>query len=498
MPKQVRVFYAYPHSPPNVGETISSTVGKLKGDGALKKGNIRFRLWADNAVSGKDLVTTILEQIDRNHIFACDLTYPNPNVSFELGYAIAKFKRIFTSLNPSIDEAEREYRRTYYSLLNMGYTGYDNHESLATSFLLERPWQSLDQTLLDDRFRPPMHRPEDPTLLYIKPPLNTDSVIAVQEELKRSLFSESIIVDDPSEYSSQMLEWYADKILIADAVVVHMLSATHVDHSSHNLKASIVAGLAHGLGRPMLMFGHAPYDSPVDYEQWLIVHDTAEECVSRAKTWLGEVGNNLSYRRGRRRHVGSRTSRQMDLRSVFLGDVVAEHESHKLYEYFVETSSFYQAMDDPLTILLGRRGTGKTAILYAIDSEMNSMTGNHVTILKPVGYETHGLIRVLEEFRQRSERGFLIESLWKYLIYSEIATSVALKIRSRPVYQTRTAPEEVFLNYCETNVEILTPPFSERIENAVLSLEGEGQTRQCKGDVTIAKRYFRVRTKLDS
>ena len=110
----------------------------------------------------------------------------------------------------------------------MGYTGYDNHENLADSLLQEKPWQSLDQTLLDYRYRQQMHRLEDPTLLYVKPPLNTDSVIAVREEFKRSLFSDSLIVDDPTEYSSQILEWYADKILIADAVVVHLLSAEHV------------------------------------------------------------------------------------------------------------------------------------------------------------------------------------------------------------------------------------------------------------------------------
>ena len=475
MPKQVRVFYAYPHEPRNVGETISSTISKLKADGALKKDNIRFRPWTDNAVSGKHLVTTVLGQVDRNHVFACDLTYPNPNVSFELGYAIARFKRVFTSLNPSIDEAARDYKRIYFSLLNMGYTGYDNHESLADSFLQEKPWTSLDQTLLDYRLRQQMPRLEDPTLLYVKPPLNSDSVIAIQEEFKRSLFSESIIVDDPNEYSSQILEWYTDKILTADAVIVHLLSTAHVRHSSHNLKASIVAGLAHGFRRPMIMLAHAPYEPPVDYQQWLSVHDTAEACVARAKTWLGEVGNNLAHQRARRRRVGSRTSRQMDLRSLFLGDVVAEHEAHRLYDYFVETSSFYQAMDSPLTILLGRRGTGKTAILYAIDSELNSTTSNHVTVLKPVGYETHGLIRVLEEIRQRSERGFLIESLWKYLIYSEIATSVAMKIRNRPVYQARTIEEEAFLDYCDANAAVFMPPFSERIENAVFSLEGVGK-----------------------
>ena len=42
-------------------------------------------------VGGMRLVDTILSNIDRADVFACDLTYPNPNVSFELGYAIVLF-----------------------------------------------------------------------------------------------------------------------------------------------------------------------------------------------------------------------------------------------------------------------------------------------------------------------------------------------------------------------------------------------------------------------
>ena len=492
MPKQARIFYAYPHHPSHVGETISSAATKLKGDGVLKKNNVRFRLWADNTVSGKPLLKTVLGQIDRSHIFACDLTYPNPNVNFELGYAIARFKRIFATLDPSVSKAERDFQRIYFSLLHMGYVTYDNHESLAQSFLQEKPWTSLDKTLLDDRYRRQLPRLENPTLLYVKPPWNSDSVIAIQEEFKTSLFSESIVVDDPNEYSSQILEWYIEKIMTADAVVVHLLSSSHVDNSFHNLRASIVAGLAQGLRRPMIMLAHAPYEPPVDYEKWLSVHETAAACVATAKSWLNEVSTGLTHQRARRQYIGSRTSRKMELRSLFLGDLVAEHEAHTLYDYFVETSSFYQAMDNPLTILLGRRGTGKTAILYAISSEMNSTTSNHVTILKPVGYETHGLIRVVEEIRQHSERGFLIESLWKYLIYSEIANSVATKIRNRPVYQERTAEEKAFLDYCDNNETVLRPPFSERIESAVLSLEGVG------GIVDAREQRLRISEKLHS
>ena len=275
-----------------------------------------------------------------------------------------------------------------------------------------------------------------------------------------------------------MLDWYAEKLLSADVFVVHLLSTDHADRRDHNLKASIVAGLAQGFGRPMLMLAHAPYESPVDYDQWLKVHDTAESCLTVTKTWLDSVSVNLPHRRPRRQQAVPSPSARLDLRSLFLGDPVAEHESDRLFEYFVETASYYQALEGPLTILVGRRGTGKTAILYAIRSEISKSRDDHVTVIKPIGYETHGLIRVLRDVSHRSERGFLIESLWKYLIYSEIATSVATAITSRPIYHVRTAEEDAFLDYYESNSRLLSPPFSERIDNAVSSLEGVGDINQ--------------------
>ena len=153
MRKRTRIFYAYPHNPPDLGETILATIDRLKVEGVLKRHNIRFTPWKDNIVSGKQLLSTITGQIDRHQVFACDLTYPNPNVSFELGYAIGRFKRIFVSVNPNITESNRYYRRIYFSLLAMGYVDYGNHENLAESFCREKPWTSLDQTLLDKRYR---------------------------------------------------------------------------------------------------------------------------------------------------------------------------------------------------------------------------------------------------------------------------------------------------------------------------------------------------------
>ena len=475
MRKRTRIFYAYPHNPPDLGETILATIDRLKVEGVLKRHNIRFTPWKDNIVSGKQLLSTITGQIDRHQVFACDLTYPNPNVSFELGYAIGRFKRIFVSVNPNITESNRYYRRIYFSLLAMGYVDYGNHENLAESFCREKPWTSLDQTLLDKRYRQQRARLEYPTLMYVKTPVTSDSVISTQEEFEKSIFSNSLIVDDPREYSAQGLEWYVEKLMSADAVAVHLLSTEHIDHISHNIRASMIAGLSLGLGLRLVILAHAPYQPPLDYQKLLKVHDTSQSCVSSVREWLNDVSADLSHRRSRRPVAKQRASRKLDLRSLFLGDPVAEHEAQNLHEYFVETSFFYRALDGPLTILVGRRGSGKTAILYAIYGEMRSKKGNHVTILKPIGYETHGLLRVIQRIQQRSERGFLIESLWKFLIYSEIAKSVAEEILDRPVYQLRAPEESEFLDYLEENAAVVKPPFSERIENAVNSLKDVGE-----------------------
>ena len=191
-----------------------------------------------------------------------------------------------------------------------------------------------------------------------------------------------------------------------------------------------------------------------------------------ASGWLSDITENLPRRRERRSQEAP--SKKLELRHVALGQPVAEHERDELDNYFVETSPFYTALEGPTTVLIGRRGTGKTAILYAIHAHHARLRGNHATILNPVGYEMEGLVRVLEEIRQFSERGFLIESLWKYLVYSEVALSLEEYLNERPLHQPRNSAEDEFLVYCESNAHLIRQPFSVRLQNAINSLEGTG------------------------
>ena len=119
MPKNRRVFYAFPSEPPALRETISNALEMLKDKTEIKRDRIRFVPWTDMSVGGKGLVATILQNIDRADVFACDLTYPNRNVSFELGYAIGRFKRdlytILQSVEVLVGLVSPEHRETLRS-----------------------------------------------------------------------------------------------------------------------------------------------------------------------------------------------------------------------------------------------------------------------------------------------------------------------------------------------------------------------------------------------
>ena len=475
MPKKARrsdtVFYAYPSRPPSVDETLNNAAKYVATFPAFRS-SLRIKLWPDLSVSGRRIVDQITQSIDREDVFACDLTFPNLNVAFELGYAIGRLKRIWVSLDTSIKGANRSFQRLYSGIVPAGYAEYVNHRELGDALMSDQPWSTPHDTLLSDSYSAHAPRAEQPALLYVKPPIETDAVIAVGERLASSIFSARTTIDDPRENPSPTLEWYADKAYRCDAVLVHLLSPSHSGAENHNVKASFVAGLAHAFKKHVFMLAHAPFQSPVDYRNLLASHATAKQARSALDRWLREIEPGLPRRRPRRIAEPMSAVTRLDLRMISVGEPVAEHESQILDEYFVETSHYYAALESQTAILVGRRGTGKTANLFALENTLKSDKRNHVCVMKPVGYEMDGLVRLLNENIHRAEQGYLIESLWKFLVYSELACGVSEGITSRPSYQVPNQHESALVAYVEDHSHVLCTPFSERINSAVNSLVG--------------------------
>ena len=283
------------------------------------------------------------------------------------------------------------------------------------------------------------------------------------------------------ENRSPTLDWYASNMHPAEAVLIHLLAEDQKGHLDHNVKCAFVAGLAVGFRKPVLMVSKKPFSPAIDYQSLLHTHDTADEFSSVVQSWIDKLRESIPVRRSRRSVTIDRSLRRIDLRNLAIGDFVAENERHRIDDYFVERSAYFRALDDPVTIVVGRRGVGKSAQLYAMEAQLTSDKRNHVCVIKPVGYEVDGLVRVLQSIIHSSERGYLIESLWKFLIYTELAGSVYRSIESRPPHQLPTEEESRLVEYFDDNKAILDSPFSERLDSAIRSLTDIGMLKDAIG-----------------
>lgn len=463
MSRKVNCFIAYPSQPPSLVETIELAIREIN-----QSELVSVKSWKLTSVTGKFVITTICESIGASDIFVCDLTYLNHNVLFELGYAIAQNKRIWILLNRSVEESNKDYEK-FKILTTVGYIPYINVYDISNAFYKDQPHSDLQGTIYRDTIESVISKKPSNNLLYLKSAVETEASVKLSRRINDSRIP--VIVDDPDEVRIQTLSWYAQKVFDAQIVVTHFLGSDQAGHRMQNAKDSLVSGLAYGFGRHLLMLAHAPYESPIDYRDFLRVHSTAAQCEEFADSWLKPLEIEHSRRMEITHDYDKDLRAHAELKSISIGDPVAENESENLPEYFVETSAYYNALESKHSIIIGRKGSGKTAILYKLADEVGSDPRNQACIIQPVAYELEGILRMLKQALPLSEKGFLIESLWKYLIYTELAKSIYESLRAKPPYSQLSDSEEDLLQFVKENQSIILSEFSIRLELTVTALQ---------------------------
>jgi hypothetical protein len=143
----IRCFVAYPSSPADRAESIEMAITNIQAGRVVD-----ICGWTSLAVSGRVMISAICDEIKSREIFIADLTGLNPNVLFELGYAIAHKRRIWLLLNPDIEHARRDWDK-FQLLLNVGYAPYNNSRDIERRFYLDKPYESPNQNLYDELLR---------------------------------------------------------------------------------------------------------------------------------------------------------------------------------------------------------------------------------------------------------------------------------------------------------------------------------------------------------
>ena len=129
----ISAFLAYPSQPADLAETLRTAADRIT------KGRLaEVTPWVDIGRPGHIIIETILEAIDSHDVFMCDLTHMNPNVLFELGYALATRRHIWPMRNGALVAAGDDFDRLGL-FATLQYTEYENSHQIEDAFYKNMP-----------------------------------------------------------------------------------------------------------------------------------------------------------------------------------------------------------------------------------------------------------------------------------------------------------------------------------------------------------------------
>ena len=456
-------FFGYPSRPASRRVTVAEAASSLS---ATRE--VNAVTWEGLSVTGRLIITEVTAAIDDSLVSAFDVTDLNENVLFELGYAIGRRKSIWLLADATIDTKNRRWEK-FGLLRSVGQNRYSNSEDIVQAFLTERPHFST-VTVLDQLLDSSSLGIDHPiSILYLAGPHDTNGERAIRRSLERERSTSfDLAVDDPRESGIQPLTWYADSITRARGVVAHLVSPQRQDASTYNARAALLCGLAVGLDKTVLMIAEDEYNTPIDYQETLKIYSIPREAAGYVNGWLKDHHDDLARPALERASVGLQSA--LGLRSLRLGSHVAEDEVATLQDYFVETRPYVDVLDGGTRLYVGRKGTGKSAVLLRAAEELSLDARNVVCTIKPPGYEITGLVRLLRAYRAKDTKGYAIESVWKFLLYSELAKATIDQVRSQRAVIVPGTPEADLISAVEESGDLLSGDFAVRLERAVEDL----------------------------
>jgi hypothetical protein len=127
MPTIVPAFFAYPSQPDLVAETIEQAIANLR----TKSGVTAVQSWRESDIAGHFVADQVLTKISERSAFIADITKLNFNVTYEVGFALAKEKKVILTRHKGIS-APPPLVADVGIFDTLGYLEYQNAEELET------------------------------------------------------------------------------------------------------------------------------------------------------------------------------------------------------------------------------------------------------------------------------------------------------------------------------------------------------------------------------
>ena len=218
------------------------------------------------------------------------------------------------------------------------------------------------------------------------------------------------------------------------------------------------------------MLAEDDFWTPIDYRDAVKHYKDAPQARSYLEEWLTPVEVALKTQQ-EAVEVQPTAKLATDLNNLRFGEHIAENEERELIgDYFIPTVAYHDALRGNQTVFIERKGTGKTANLIKLEHELNSRNQNVVCVIKPERYQMQGIVDLLKHYQNRKVKGYTIESLWKFLLLTEIANTTYENLEVPLPGQIDTVGES-FREFVKKNENIIRPDFSTRIETCIQTIK---------------------------
>jgi hypothetical protein len=403
-------FFAYPGGPREIGDIIELSAQKSRGN--------TFTTWKALDIIGHFISEKVLSTIDEADFLIADITKLNFNVTYEIGYAIGKSKKIVLTKNKSIniDGVKIQDVGIFDTL---GYFEYQNANELLKYIENLKSSSPID----------------------ISTPINSKAPVYILETLHKTDWASRIIsrikkagyifrTFDPNETPRLSAYDAISQVAQSYGIVVPLLSSSSVGYEIHNMRGAFIAGLAAGIGRPLCIIQNGDDPVPIDYRDFVNVTYHPRDVNEIIAEFASKVATEFQQSEPLKPNQKSSFLKRLNL-----GATSAENEMRDLGNYYLETDQYLKSLRGEAHIVVGRKGSGKSAIFLQIrdrEREINR-SKNIVLDLKPDGYK---LIKFKEQILSFLEEGtyqHTITAFWEYLLLLEICYKILEKDKERHI-----------------------------------------------------------------
>ncbi|MYB75714.1 MAG: hypothetical protein F4X83_01155 [Chloroflexi bacterium] len=414
--------------------------------------------WEDS-VTNDLLFSKVCEGIYSHDFLVAEVTDPNPNVMLEVGYALAVGRQPILLKNINQKGWSRTLLTTLESCL---YETRDDVYAYISNLLAteRRIPEDPDRRL---PFLENMGIFEDleipGTVYHVKPKLSTDWISKVDRTLNKSYFKLSTM--DPSDSISDEFYPQAREIQRSSLVVASLVSSKTRDWQQHNSNVALLIGFAIGLGKRVLVLQDKPLTPFLDLGTVARPIDTESHAEDVVKAWL-EVQTRLSVSQKVDSQRRTQAIEEIDhIRKVYLGHPDALQDN-RLFDYFVPTKEFNDAVEGRRSIFIGRRGSGKSANFQAVQEHLRDRQDILTVSIAPDDFELEKISEFLGQSYQLASQELVFRNVWHYILLSEILKTLAEKT-DRLFQSPDDITQDNLRHYYDNNQDLFNLDFGTRV-----------------------------------